>query len=428
MKFNLPTRERCQEIVQKTEAFHCTQRNVWGYNVELYDYRLASFSDFVLNDAWELRGLCFIQDENGDWHRNILMNKFFNLNESKMEYVRLFSKATDELLYDGIDTSKEYLSKTAKAANLYKQERYVKSSLLLEDIKDKEIMRIQEKRDGSCIQFVKFPNGVVKAKSKMSFESEQALAADAFYCSDKQSSYNGIAAFVDYCLDNSLMPIFEYTSPFNQIVLNYNDSELRLLQVREADTGRYLTSTEVHFLCKNLNVKIADEFDIMTWDELLEKQLKEENIEGWIVTLADGQMIKVKTAWYFAMHGLATEGTRENLLIQTILEDRIDDVLSLIPDGEKKQFMIDTVQKVQHRFNHLVVEYKNLRGMFYNKYNEDRKEFAMKYKDHELFGYVMKKLNSNFRDVEQVTEQGVKDYILNRTRTLGGAKEFLAGI
>ena len=82
MKKELPTRERCQEIVNSTEAFYYTQRNIYGYNVELYDYRLASFGDFVNNEAWELRGLCFVQDENGDWHRNILMNKFFNLNES----------------------------------------------------------------------------------------------------------------------------------------------------------------------------------------------------------------------------------------------------------------------------------------------------------------------------------------------------------
>lgn len=79
MKFNLPTRERCQEIVNNSEAFYCTQRNIFGYNVELYDYRLASFGDFVNNEAWELRGLCFIQDENGIWHRNILMNKFLTL-------------------------------------------------------------------------------------------------------------------------------------------------------------------------------------------------------------------------------------------------------------------------------------------------------------------------------------------------------------
>ena len=302
------------------------------------------------------------------------------------------------------------------------------SSWMFEDIKDKKIARIQDKRDGSCIQFVKFPNGAVKAKSKMSFDSPQALVADDFYCSDKQSSYTGIAKFVDYCLNNGLVPIFEYTSPFNQIVLNYNDSELRLIQIRENETGRYLTSEEMDFLLLQTTVKKTNEIELMTWHELLEKQETEEGIEGWIVTLADSQIIKVKTKQYFQLHGLTTEGTRENLLIETILEDRIDDVISLIPDGEKKEFMIATVEKVQHKFNHLVVEYKNLRGLYYNKFNEDRKEFAMKYKDHELFGYVMKKLNSSFRDVEQVAEQGVKDYILNKTRTLGGAKEFLAKI
>lgn len=150
--------------------------------------------------------------------------------------------------------------------------------------------------------------------------------------------------------------------------------------------------------------------------------------EGFIIMLEDSKLLKLKHEHYLALHGLTTEGTRENLLIETILEDRIDDVISLIPDGEKKEFMITTVEKVQHKFNHLVVEYKNLRGLYYNKFNEDRKEFAMKYKDHELFGYVMKKLNASFRDVEQVAEQGVKDYILNKTRTLGGAKEFLAKI
>ena len=389
MKFNLPTRERCQEIVNNSEAFYCTQRNVYGCNVELYDYRLASFGDFVNNEAWELRGLCFIQDENGIWHRNILMNKFFNLNESK---------------FDGTDYS-----------------------WMLEDIKDKRITRVQEKLDGSVISFVKLPNGKIVAKSKMSFDSEQAKMAQEIF--DNSWELRGM---VESIMDDNKTAIFELISPFNQIVLPYNETELRLLQIRDNKTGEYASTSFMYSYLKlyDLEKMTATEYSIQeyTWDELLEKQLTEENIEGWIVTLDDGQMIKVKTVWYFQMHGLTTEGTRENLLIETILEDRIDDVISLIPDGEKKEFMINTIEKVQHKFNHLVVEYKKLRGLYYNKFNENRKEFALKYKDHELFGYVMKKLNVSFREVEQVAEQGVKDYILNKTRTLGGAKEFLARI
>lgn len=100
MKIYLPTREECQELVKNTEVFYCTKRNVNGFEVELYDYRLASFGDFVNNNAFELRGLCFVNN-NGTWERNILMNKFFNMNEvgpsSKTFLIELENGETIEL-------------------------------------------------------------------------------------------------------------------------------------------------------------------------------------------------------------------------------------------------------------------------------------------------------------------------------------------
>lgn len=80
--FNLPSREDCQRIVRQSDAFYCTQTEVNGYLVEIYNYRLASFTDFEDNDAYELRGLTFIYNpETSTWERNILMNKFFNINQ-----------------------------------------------------------------------------------------------------------------------------------------------------------------------------------------------------------------------------------------------------------------------------------------------------------------------------------------------------------
>lgn len=88
MNFYLPTREECQEIVSRTEAFYCTKREVQGFEIELYDYRLASYRDFFPENEdknyAELRGLCFVNN-NGTWERNILMQKFFNLNETATE-------------------------------------------------------------------------------------------------------------------------------------------------------------------------------------------------------------------------------------------------------------------------------------------------------------------------------------------------------
>ena len=429
MKYNLPTREECQEIVKNSEAFYCTKHNIFGYDVEMYDYRLASISDYVNNNAFELRGLTFIQDEDGVWHRNILMNKFFNLNETKMNYIKAFLRGNDELLYDGPEGTPEINSMQAKMANVYKFEKYTKVSWLLEDIQDKKIVRVQDKRDGSVISFVKLPNGHVLAKSKMSFTSEQAGMANAFYVSDKQSSYTGIAKFVDYCFEYNLTPIFEITSPHNQIVLSYNNTELALLQIRINATGEYFSKEAIEEVQKMFNIVIADEYpeEYYSFEKLMQLQRTEEDIEGYVITLEDGQMLKIKTEWYFAMHGLTTEGTRENLLIQSILEDRIDDVISLIPDGEKKEFMIATAEKVQHKFNHLVAEYKFLTNKYFDQYN-DRKAFAFRYSNHELFGYIMKGLNKPIDEIEQTAEKFVKDFILNKTKKLNEAKAFLASI
>ena len=90
--------------------------------------------------------------------------------------------------------------------------------------------------------------------------------------------------------------------------------------------------------------------------------------------------------------------------------------------GEKKKYLEEMSEKIQHFFNHKVVEYKELRGLYYNKYNENRKEFAMKYNKHELFNAVMKTLDTSFRDVEETAKKAVGEYILKKYNTLTEAR------
>ena len=232
----LPTIEEVEKICERCDSFYIKEVNVQGYDVKLADYRLASFSDFVLNDAWELRGLCFIQDENGDWHRNILMNKFFNINESK---------------FDGTDYS-----------------------WMIEDIKDKKITRVQEKLDGSVISFVKLPNGKIVAKSKMSFDSEQAKMAQEIF----DNSWE-LRSMVETIMGDNKTAIFELISPFNQIVLQYNETELRLLQIRDNKTGEYASTSLMYSYLKlyDLEKMCAQDFSIEQLSDIAgkytEKQL-----------------------------------------------------------------------------------------------------------------------------------------------------------
>ena len=403
MEFKIPTREECQEIVKNSEAFYVTETEVDGFKVELYDYRLASISDFVDNNAFELRGLCFVYNETKrEWESNILLNKFFNVNQ------------TIGWMYD--------------------------------DVRYKAVAGVQDKLDGSVISFVKFPNGEIKAKSKMSFTSDQAVMAQEVY-----NNCLGLRVFVQESLMRGFTPIFELVSPENQIVLEYQDTELVLLQIRDSVKGNYLNIYQYFYQYYGETYddmmdneikpffKLADRYasKFMTppsLDSLLEMKETTEGIEGWIVTFEDGQMAKIKTDWYIQLHGLiGPDAFRENLLIETILEDNIDDVVAQLAEGTKKEMIIELTEKVQHNFNHQVMEYKKLRGEYYNVYQEDRKEFALQYspggkKPHPMFGLVMKNLNGKFTEIEKIAEGVAKQFILKRTSSLGDAKRYVASL
>ena len=80
---------------------------------------------------------------------------------------------------------------------------------------------INNKEDGSISSFVKLPNGKILGKSKMSFESDQAIGMNRIYNKNKD-----VKSFVDWTLDNDIIAIFEYVSPTNKIVLNYTKEDM----------------------------------------------------------------------------------------------------------------------------------------------------------------------------------------------------------
>ena len=388
MNFYLPTRDECQELIKTTEAFYCSTKTVEGQVVEMYDYRLAGYTDFFPEDGrnWtELRGLTFVQQEDGTWERNILLQKFFNINQ------------TIGWMYD--------------------------------DVKDKKISRVQNKEDGSIISFVKFANGKVRAKSKMSFESDQAQMSQDIYETNKN-----IRIYVNYCLDKNLVPIFELVGYSNQIVLNYDvEKELILLQVRDGIDGEYFIKNDYEGLKevkRRYHIKITEDFrlhgfaEMNILDSLLSlKETSQEDIEGWVVTFEDGQMAKIKTNKYLSLHGLiGPDAFRENLLVQTILDGNIDDVIAALVPGTKKDKLAELTSKVEHHFNVLVKEVLALSHLYVNNYNMDRKEFALQYKTHRMFSSFMKILHTTS---ENNAERAVRDYVLRQCKSLSGAQDYL---
>lgn len=352
-----------------------------NFSVSIFNYRLAQYSDFLDNKAFEMRGLTFIFNEDGSlFKRHLLLQKFFNLNQV---------------------TDTQY-----------------------SEVKDYKIKYINNKEDGSIASFVRLPNGKVLGKSKMSFESDQALGMNRIYKNNKD-----LKSFVDWALDHDIVAVFEYVAPTNRIVLRYTDEELILLRLRDNKNGHYLDINE--HLDKIGSVKVAKFEDNVNLDELIELANTTEDKEGWIVQFEKDHLIdfiKIKTSWYCELHGLLTNDLyRENILVGYILDDKIDDILGQIPEDELE---------AHERIEKMIAVIKN--AMF-NKGSEIlksydlflaeddgsdisivKKNYSLKYcKKDPNFSYVMSIVNG--KDVFDLTIDWVRD----NTKKLNIARDFL---
>lgn len=375
----LPTYEDCRAICDANEnfIFFEIKHVIDGYDVSIFNYRLAqpkNFEDPVPGTklkAHELRGLTFVFNKDGSlFERFLLMDKFWNMNQS------------EDSMYSVI--------------------------------KDYKIKTIYNKEDGSIASFIKLPNGKVIAKSKASFESSQAKEIQKIY-----DRWPNIKKFVDMCLDQDLMPIFEYVSPTNRIVLPYANTDLILLRVRDNKTGVYHDLDE--FVDDLDGITVAPTHG-ETLDDLIELKEVTQDKEGWIVQFENGKMVKIKTQWYQDLHKLFTEDiNKEHTLVSLILNDTIDDVIAQLPEDdvmnrENINNIIDLlnkdIQSISKEVDYIVGEYKG-----------DKKEFAIRFVKNEYFDIAIGVL---FRGKDQM--ELVKNYILKMCMRQEKAREYLRSI
>lgn len=345
----IPTYDECVEICSQPESpFYETKLMVDGFPISLFNYRLAKYSDFITPisnkpelSALELRGLCFVFNNDGSlYNRYILLEKFFNLNQ-------------------------------------------VPNSMY-SDVKDLTIKSISNKEDGSIASFIKLPNGKVIGKSKMGFENEQSSGINRVY-----KTNTDIKRFVDWSINNNIISIWEYVSPTNRIVLRYDKEELILLRLRK-NTGEHLDIK--NYLDKLGSIRIAPFEDENSLDDLIEKSKTETGREGWIITFKNGKMIKIKTSEYISLHGLLTDDIyREHVIISYILDDKIDDILGQIPEEqheahERINKIIGIVKReLANKTNSIKKAYNDFLNM-----NISKKDYALNHRSgNDYFSFVM---------------------------------------
>jgi T4 RnlA family RNA ligase len=278
-------------------------------------------------------------------------------------------------------------------------------------VKNYKIKFVNAKEDGSIASFIQLPNGSVYGKSKMSFDSDQAIGITNIYNTNLE-----VKKLVNWCMDNNIVPIMEYVAPHNRIVLKYTQEELILLRLRDNITGKHIDIKE--HLDKIGSIKISpfkEDYDSL--DGLIELTATEIDREGYVVQAEDENgrdfFFKLKTPWYCERHGLLTEDLyKENIILGYILDDKIDDILGQIPEDEKEardriEKMVSIVKRITIEKSHEIDDlYKIFLEMGRNK-----KEFALKYGRHKDFAFVVQMAKGD--DLKKMSKDQISDHYKN---------------
>jgi len=374
-KLRLPTYEDAKKIVQEKGelVFYETIRFIDNCQVSTFNYRLPQYSDFIHDeiDYREMRGLTFVFNKDGSlYKRYLLMRKFWNINQ------------VPESMYHVI--------------------------------KDYKLKSCYNKEDGSLISFIQLPNGKVVTKTKMGFDNEQTIDAEKIY-----NTNSAIKEFVNWCLDNDIVSMWEFVSFKNRIVLNYDKANLILLRLRDNKTGNYLDIEE--YRGKGFDVAEQENY---TLDEFMELSETLTDKEGCVFTMTDkfgiDWMFKQKTQWYFDRHNLVTnEINREDYVIKAILTDVIDDIVAQLDkenDADKIAFINNIEEIVSEFLKERIAEVEDL----ISKYKGDKKDFALRYKKDKNFGKAMVVINGK-NDVYTV----VREWLIDQTKRLELARSFI---
>lgn len=229
---------------------------------------------------------------------------------------------------------------------------------------------VLDKLDGSMISPLMVGGGIRWA-SKMGI-TDVAMQAEIFV--QNRPEYLALA---QECLADGMTPIFEWMSTQNRIVLDYGPDQLTLVAVRHNETGDYVQRETLEWKAQTLGIPLvaAVSTSLSSVSQFVEDLRQKENVEGVVITFADGHMVKVKTDWYVQLHRAKDKIARERHLIALILDDGLDDLLPALPEDDRAR-----VRKFADALNHDLTEFsehvqhalRTVRGRGF-----DRKTFAL---------------------------------------------------
>jgi len=352
-------------LVATNEAFYHQDFFVDGTKYRIFNYRLASYSDFLLPNALDCRGTMFEVDEHGVAIRLAALpqQKFFNLNENPMTI--------------GLDAT--------------------------------QIVAVEVKADGSLMSTY-LHNGKVRLKSKGSTASEQCIAAMKWLDSLEDPWYK---ERLQLLTENGNTVNMEWCSPEHRIVLGYMEPRLTVLNARSTEDGSIVSRENLESAFYFKHIPIIERVVFGDGPTFVSSVKDMKDIEGFILIFDDGLHCKIKCDWYMSLHHTKDSITNPRRLFEAILDEAVDDLRAMFATDQLAMKLIDEMQvKVDHVYNGMV---KMVEDFYEQNLALDRKSYALLAKDHFAgtlyFGLAMNKYVGK--------EFNYKEFLKNKWKELG---------
>ncbi len=301
------------------ESFYFQDHTHDDDTYRIFNYRLATYTDFLVPGAMECRGHTFRVSGDSQFLVCSAMEKFFNVNENPMTM--------------GLDWS--------------------------------QVVRVEDKRDGSLISTCRTPYGWI-LKSKGSLSSSQAVDATRWIARN-----NSFRDKVDNLVVRDFTINMEWTSGSNQIVLRYNDDALKVLNIRCNTTGEYFNPLDFFDASEVVDFIHFGSIN----QEWVDNAYTKTGIEGFVIHFADGMKCKLKTEEYSVLHRSKDSINNPRRLFEVVLMDASDDLRAMFAnDPLSIQLIEDMENKVKGIFNRL---HKLVTDFHYTNKDLDRKSYAI---------------------------------------------------
>lgn len=232
---------------------------------------------------------------------------------------------------------------------------------------------VLEKLDGSMIRPI--PTKEDFRLATKAGITDVAMNAEVFIADKPEYAF-----FINMCISQNTTPIFEWVSRKNRIVVDYPEDNLILTAIRWNGDGSYVPYHEMVDYPTKFNIPVVKAVDGLAVQNinLFVKQVREwDDGEGIVLRFDNGHMIKVKADDYVLRHKSKEQINQEKNVIQTILEDAVDDVLPLLTQDDANR-----LKAFQTAFWASVDDLASEMANLYNGGNQmypDRKDFATKF-------------------------------------------------